>query len=94
MVVKKKEPFLDLGASAVPHSKATRAVDFDSKRKVVGWIKEYTEDSKKPTTKEKLERKLKSMDYRFRFNYNTQKFPWSNNSFKVVYSNAQKRRMS
>jgi SAM-dependent methyltransferase len=84
----KREPFLDLGASAVPHRSATHAVDRDSKTKVVGWIKEYTEDSGTPTTKEKLERKLKSMDYRFGFNYNTQKFPWPNNSFKVVYSNA------
>jgi ubiquinone/menaquinone biosynthesis C-methylase UbiE len=78
---------LELGASAIPHSKTTHAVDRASKSKT---IKEsdtlYREE--KLTTKEKFERRLKAMDYKFGFNYNTQKFPWPNNSFKVVYSKA------
>ena len=40
------------------------------------------------TTKEHFEQRLKQMDYRFNFNYNTLKLPWPNNSFKIVYSHA------
>lgn len=83
----KREPFLELGASAVPHPKATHAIDRDSKSKTVHYADTlYREEGE--TTKEKFERKLKAMDYRFGFNYNSQKFPWPNNSFKVVYSKA------
>lgn len=82
-----KEPFLELGASAVPHSRATHAVDRDSKKKTIRYADTlYTEE--KETTKEQFERRLKAMDYRFGFNYNTQKFPWPSNSFKIVYSHA------
>jgi SAM-dependent methyltransferase len=81
----KKEPFLELGASAVPHSKATHAVDLDSKQKTMQFANTlYREEG--DTTPEKFERRLKSMDYRFGFNYNTQRFPWPNESFKTVYS--------
>jgi ubiquinone/menaquinone biosynthesis C-methylase UbiE len=78
---------LELGASAVPHSKTTHAIDRDSKSKTIRFADTlYHEEGE--TSKEKFERRLKAMDYKFGFNYNTQKFPWPNNSFKVVYSKA------
>jgi SAM-dependent methyltransferase len=84
-----KVPFLELGASAVPHRNATHAVDRDSKKQTIKWIREeYTENSNTPITLSQFEHRLKQMDYKFRFNYNTQKFPWPNNSFKTVYSTA------
>jgi len=82
-----KEPFLELGASAVPHRNATHAIDRDSKKRTLNFANTlYKEEGE--TTKEQFERRLKAMDYKFGFNYNTQKFPWPNNSFKVVYSKA------
>lgn len=78
---------LELGASAVPHSKTTHAIDRDSKSKTIRYADTlYREEGE--TSKEKFERRLKAMDYKFGFNYNTQKFPWPNNSFKIVYSKA------
>ena len=81
-----KEQFLDLGASNSPHPRATHAVDKMSKPAV------FKETFKSKylihgITKAEFENKLKQMDYKFNFNYNTQKLPWPNNSFKMVYSN-------
>jgi len=89
---KRKPKVLDMGAHAFPHPRATHAVDIVSKRSV-----QYTADKdpdahdkrEKPygyTTKKILENRLKKIDYRFNFNYNTQKLPWSNNYFDTIYS--------
>ncbi len=82
-----KDPFLELGASAVPHPRATHAIDRDSKKRTLNFANTLYKDEGE-TTKEKFERRIKQMDYKFGFNYNTQKFPWPNNSFKIVYSHA------
>ena len=82
-----REPFLELGASAVPNSRATHAIDRDSKKKTIHMADTLYREERE-TTKEQFERRLQSMDYKFGFNYNTKKFPWPNNSFKIVYSRA------
>ena len=88
VVNKKKEPFLDMGAGIRPHSRSTHAVDYNPNSPISKYeIYEEYNDLKKLPSKENIERRLKSMDYKFNFNYNTQKLPWPNNSFKVVYSN-------
>ena len=82
--MKNKYTLLDMGSGVHPHPKATHAVDRSSniKHLTPPEIKEYREDAKR-----NLELKLKQMDYRLNFNYNTQKLPWPNNSFNMVYSN-------
>ena len=87
----KKEPFLDLGANNIPHPKATHAVDMWTKNYMLNKDNIYSKKNnfeEGDITKETFERRLKQMDYIFHFNYNTQKLPWPNNSFKVVYSRA------
>lgn len=86
-----KEPFLDLGASNIPHPRATHAVDSFSRKLMFNKKDMYSNknDYKEgDTTKERFEQRLKQMDYKFNFNYNTHKLPWPNNSFKIVYSRA------
>lgn len=83
-----KRKVLDMGAGIRPHSGATHAVDLAP---MVSITKELVVDNyndlKRIPSKESVERRLKSMDYKFNFNYNTNKLPWPNNSFKLVYSN-------
>lgn len=80
---------LDMGASNIPHPKATHAVDIWTKKYMLGKSDIYSNKNnfkEGDTTKETFERKLKAMDYRFHFNYNTTKLPWPSNSFNLVYS--------
>jgi len=92
MTIYKKKHVLDLGAHAVPHPRATHAVDHDSKKSILYTAENdlnYHDKREKPygyTTKRIIENRLKKIDYRFNFNYNTQKLPWSNNYFDTIYS--------
>jgi ubiquinone/menaquinone biosynthesis C-methylase UbiE len=81
-----------MGAHALPHPRSTHAVDIVDKKSVL-WAAENEQDMhdkrEKPygyTTKRILENRLKKIDYRFNFNYNTQKLPWPNNYFDTIYS--------
>ncbi len=84
MALQKRKPkVLDMGAGYMPHPQATHAVDFANKIK----LDEEDKSNYKIEYHRNLENKLKSMDYKLKINYNTQRLPWPNNSFNKVYSN-------
>jgi SAM-dependent methyltransferase len=86
MVASKKKPVvLDMGAGINPHPKATHAVDVSYRPKNIKHAVETYGSGL--TTVKKLENKLKSVDYKFNFNYNMQKLPWPSNHFDMIYSN-------
>lgn len=87
---KRKSKILDVGAGVFPHPRATHAVDAINKKSVYNVSKkdfdEYKQDYKNEYNRS-LERKLKSLNYKFGINYNTQRLPYPNNSFDKIYSN-------
>ena len=82
-MVIQKQKILDMGAGANPYPRATHAIDATKK---LHPTKEEINFYKAEHGKN-LETKLKQMDYKIKINYNTQKLPWPDNSFKMVYSN-------
>jgi ubiquinone/menaquinone biosynthesis C-methylase UbiE len=86
--MKKKKLILDMGAANIPYPHATHAVDLVSKRgALTDEFNTKNDYYNGEITKQRFENMLKYMDYKFNFNYNTQKLPWPNNYFDIIFSN-------
>jgi SAM-dependent methyltransferase len=86
--MKKRKLILDMGAANIPYPYATHAVDLVSKHgALTDEFNAKNDYYNGEITKQRFENMLKYIDYKFNFNYNTQKLPWQNNYFDLIFSN-------